>query len=199
MAQYYWLFPEKDCLRWLQPEFLVAVPVIKLTPYTVSVSPCRLLAFIPFPLLCGHRGLALGDPGLWIRGSVIGGNIRVPGGLLWAVSGFVYCLWGPYFHTCQSPTLQNCFGQVMHNLGNRGALIFSSLDFSIPQSLVQTLEFGIVFTLAIVRIFQGWLVWSGAGGMLYPFPIPYFTWTFRAACLWVPGPMLPSPGFPSRH
>ena len=90
-----------------------------------------------------------------------GGEIRVPEGLLWAVSGFAYCLWSPYFHTCQSPTLQNCFGQVMHNLGNRVALfllfslIFSSLDFSIPQSLVQTLEFGIVFTLAIVRIFQG--------------------------------------------
>ena len=42
---------------------------------------------------------------------------------------------GPYFHTCQSPTLLYCFGQVMHNLGNRVALIFSSLDFSIPQSL----------------------------------------------------------------
>ena len=57
---------------------------------------------------------------------------------------------GPYFHTCQSPTLQNCFGKVMHNLGNSVALIFSSLDFSIPQSLVQTLEFGILLTLVIL-------------------------------------------------
>ena len=65
---------------------------------------------------------------------------------------------GQVFHTCQSPTLQNCFGQVMHNLGNRVAVIFSSLDFSIPQSLVQTLEFGIVLTLVIVRIVQGLVI-----------------------------------------
>ena len=62
---------------------------------------------------------------------------------------------GPYFHTCQSPTLQNCFGEVIHNLGNRVALIFFFLDFSIPQSLVQTLEFGIVLTLVFLRIVQG--------------------------------------------
>ena len=62
---------------------------------------------------------------------------------------------GLYFHTCQSPTLLNCFGQVMHNLRNRVALTFFSFDFSIPQSLVQTLESGIVFTLAIVGIAQG--------------------------------------------
>ena len=65
MAQYCWLFPEKDCLRWLQPEFLVAVPVIKLAPYTVPASLCRLLACILFSLLRGRRGFALGDPGLW--------------------------------------------------------------------------------------------------------------------------------------
>ena len=31
---------------------------------------------------------------------------------------------GPYFHVCQSPTLLNCFGQVMHILGIEIALIF---------------------------------------------------------------------------
>ena len=81
-------------------------------------------------------------------------DIRVAGGLL-GISGFACYHWGPYFHTCQSPTLLNCFGQVMHNLGNRVALIFSSLDFIIPQSLLQTLKFGIVWTLAILRIVQG--------------------------------------------
>ena len=31
MAHYYWLFLEVDCLRWLQPEFFIAVPVVKFT------------------------------------------------------------------------------------------------------------------------------------------------------------------------
>ena len=31
---------------------------------------------------------------------------------------------GPYFHTCQSPSLLNCFGQVVHILGNKIALVF---------------------------------------------------------------------------
>ena len=65
MAQYYRLFPGEVCLGWLQPEFFIAVPVVKFTPYTVSAGPCGLLACILFSLLCGHRGLALGDPGLW--------------------------------------------------------------------------------------------------------------------------------------
>ena len=30
----------------------------------------------------------------------------------------------PIFHSCQSLTLPNCFGQVMHILGNKIALIF---------------------------------------------------------------------------
>ena len=33
------------------------------------------------------------------------------------------CIW-PIFHTCQSPTLLNCFGQVRYILGNKKALIF---------------------------------------------------------------------------
>ena len=38
---------------------------------------------------------------------------------------------GPYFHKCQSPTLLNCFGQVMHILGIKIALIFSiALQYS---------------------------------------------------------------------
>ena len=86
--------------------------------------------------------------------SVIGGTYAYPEGCL-GISGFTYCLWVPYFHMCQSPTLLNCSGQVMRNLGDRIALIFSSLDFSIPQSLVQTLEFGRVLTLVIVWIVHG--------------------------------------------
>ena len=109
-----------------------------------------MLAFL-FSLLGGHQGL-LGDSDLWSFGDW--GTYAYPEGCL-GISGFVYCLWDPYFHMCQPPTLQNCFGQVMHNLGNRVTLIFSSLDFSIPQSLVQTLEFGIVLTLVIVQIVQG--------------------------------------------
>ena len=104
------------------------------------------------PSCVGIGSMALGDPDL--GDSVTGGTYAYLEGCL-GISGCTYCLWGPYFHTCQSPTSQNCFGQVMHNLGNRVALIFSSLDFSIPQSLVQTLGFGIVLMLAIVRIVQG--------------------------------------------
>ena len=80
---------------------------------------------------------------------MIVGTYAYPEGCL-GISVFSYCLWGPYFHTCQSTTLLNCFFQVMRNLGNRVALTFSSLDFSIPQSLLQTLEFGTVLTLAIM-------------------------------------------------
>ena len=151
MAQYYWLFPDKDCLRWLQPEIFSCQSSHKLTPYSVSASPCRLLACISFPCWVGIGGW-LRDPALWRFGDWRTHAYRE--GCL-GISRFVYCLWGPYFHTCQSPTLQNCFGQVMHNLGNRVALIFSSLDFSIPQSLVQTLEFGIVLTLVILWIVLG--------------------------------------------
>ena len=49
MAQYYWLFPDKDCLRWLQPHIFSCLSSHKLTPYSVSVSPCRLFACIFFP------------------------------------------------------------------------------------------------------------------------------------------------------
>ena len=108
MAQYCRLPPGKDCLRWLQPGFLVAVPVIKFTPYAVSAGPC-LQSF--FSLCCvGIEGLAFEDSGLWRFGVVFlwGGDIRVPQGCL-GIYWLVYCLWGLYFHTCQSLTLQNCF------------------------------------------------------------------------------------------
>ena len=42
MAQYYWLFPDKDCLLWLQPEMFSCRSSHKLTLYSVSASPCRL-------------------------------------------------------------------------------------------------------------------------------------------------------------
>ena len=77
---------------------------------------------------------------------MVGGTNAYPEGCL-GISGFACCLWGPYFHMCQSLTLLNCFGQVMYNLGNR--------VFGIPQFFVQTLEFGIVLMLAIVWIVQG--------------------------------------------
>ena len=38
--------------------------------------------------------------------------------------------------------------------GKQDSTYISSLDFSIPQSFVQTLEFGIVLRLSIVRIVQ---------------------------------------------
>ena len=39
--------------------------------------------------------------------------------------------------------------------GKQDGTYISSLDFSIPQSLVQTLEFGIVLRLLVVWIVQG--------------------------------------------
>ena len=34
-----------------------------------------------------------------------------------SISWLVYCQFGSLFHMCQSPTLLNCFGQVMLTLG----------------------------------------------------------------------------------
>ena len=48
---------------------------------------------------------------------------------------------GLYFHTCQSLTLPNCFGQVMHTLGMKIALIFPLCTAVFSSSLlVQALE-----------------------------------------------------------
>ena len=66
--------------------------------------------------------------------------------------------------------------------GKQDSTHISSLDFSIPQSLVQTLEFGIVLKLSIVWIVQGWPVWLRAVEMLYPFQNFSHYLTFRAAC-----------------
>ena len=65
MAQYYWLIPGEVYLHWLQPEFFIAIPVVKFTPNTVSAGPYSLLACILFPAVWA-LGLALGDPGLWM-------------------------------------------------------------------------------------------------------------------------------------
>ena len=61
------------------------------------------------------------------------GDIRVPGGLLGCLRIRVLT-WDPYFHTCQSPTLLNCFGQVMHILGIKIALIFPICTSVFPIS-----------------------------------------------------------------
>ena len=74
-------------------------------------------------LLCGYRGLALGNPGFWRFRRLGGGDIRVPRGLLgylWVRMLFL----GPVFHTCQSRDFTELFGQVMHILGIEIALIF---------------------------------------------------------------------------
>ena len=82
------------------------------------------------------------------------GDIRVPVGCL-GVSGFAYCLCGLYFHMCESPTLLNCFGQVMHILGIKIALIFPICTSVFSVSLFRPYKFGIVLKLTIVRVVQG--------------------------------------------
>ena len=62
---------------------------------------------------------------------------------------------GLYCHTCQSPTLLNCFGQVMHILGIKIALIFPICTSGFPVSLFRPCKFGIVLKLSIVRVVQG--------------------------------------------
>ena len=108
MAQYCWLFPDKDCLRWLQPENFSCRSSHKLTPYSFSVSPCRLLTIIQlcisFSLLGGHQGLAQGPRSVkvpWL------GNIRVPGGLLGYLRVRVLSL-GPVY-----TSLIGCWGDAL--------------------------------------------------------------------------------------
>ena len=84
---------------------------------------------------------------------------------------------GPYFHRCQSLTLLKLFGQVMHILLIKIALIFPICRFT----LFRPCKFGIVLKLSIVRVVQGWPVWSPAGQMLYPFQNPSHHLTFQAA------------------
>ena len=74
-----------------------------------------------------------------LEASVIEGTYTYPVSCL-GVSGFEYFLCGPYFHICQSPNLLNCFGQVMHVLGIKIALIFPICTSVLPVFLVQSLE-----------------------------------------------------------
>ena len=146
------LLSEVDCLHWPQPDFFFAIPVVKVTPYAV----CGFLLII-----CLHFLLQF----VWASGigsvtqvsevSVIGGTYAYQEGCL-DVSRFSYGLWGPYFHMCQSPTLLNCFGQVMHIWGIKIALLgISSLHLVFPGSLFRPCKSGIVLKLSIVRFVQG--------------------------------------------
>ena len=89
---------------------------------------------------------------------------------------------GPVFSYVSSATLLDCFGQVMHILGIKIALIFPICTSVFPVSLFRPYKVGIVLKFSIVRVVQGWPVWSPAGEMLYPFQNPSHHLTFRAAC-----------------
>ena len=60
----------------------------------------------------------------------------------------------PSFHTCQSPTSLNCFGQVMHILGIKITFIFPSCTSVFPVSLFRPCKFGIVPKLSHHLTFQ---------------------------------------------
>ena len=81
-------------LRWLQPQFFKAVPVIEFTPYAVYfASSFGLHACIFY--CCMGVGDWLSETQV-LEVSVIGETFAYPEGCL-DISGFAYCLWGPYF------------------------------------------------------------------------------------------------------
>ena len=80
--------------------------------------------------------------------------------------------------------------------GKQDNTYISSLDFSIPQSLIQTLEFGIVLRFSSVRLGQEWLVWSGAGELLYPFQNSLHHLTFSGRSFMDFGSNAAEPRFP---
>ena len=94
MAQCCWLFPEVDCLRWLQPDFFTAVPVVKITPYAVYFAgSCGLLACIFY--CCVGVGVWLSETQLFGGFGDWGTYAYLKG--CFCISGFAYCLWGQYF------------------------------------------------------------------------------------------------------
>ena len=103
---------------------------------------CRLLRIICLhlfvALLCGHWGLAFGNQCFGRFGDW--GDKRVPRGLPGCLRVHVLSL-GPVFHTCQSPTLRNCLGQVIHILGIKIALIFPLCTSVFTGSLFRPWKF----------------------------------------------------------
>ena len=70
------------------------------------------------------------------------------------ISGFGYCLWGPFFIHVNHRLYYKLFWSGATYFGKQDSIYISSLDFSIHQSLVHTLESGIILRLLIVRIVQ---------------------------------------------
>ena len=62
---------------------------------------------------------------------------------------------GPVFSYVSITDVTKLFWSGDAYFWKQNSTYISSLDFSIPQSLVQTLEFDIVLKLSIVRIIQG--------------------------------------------
>ena len=68
----------------------------------------------------------------------------------WGISRLAYCLWGPYFLTCQSPTLENCFDLVhVSNLFFFGGGWQGRRTSHVPPSLPPPLIFKVKFTIFV--------------------------------------------------
>ena len=139
MEQYYWLFPGFVGTNFNFPLLFL---LYKFTPYTVYLwftcgfpaDDFKITCLHIFLRLCGVSGVASCKPRFWNSKVSVIGDIRVPRGLLGYLRVRVLSL-RPVFHTCQSPTLLYCFGQVMHILGNKIALIFPLWTSVFPSPL----------------------------------------------------------------
>ena len=107
-----------------------------------------------FLLLCGVSGVGSWKPRFWsLEVSVIQGTHTYPEGGM-GISGFAYCLWARILYVSITD-FTKLFWSGDAYFGKQNGTYISSLDFSIPQSLVQILESGIVLRLSVVWIVQG--------------------------------------------
>ena len=140
MALYYWITSLTDWHSIVGPlrsrlpsltqlDFFFGLPVADLL-LVRSAGSCELFAYT----LLLHCCVGFGSVTQVLEVSVIGETYAYPVGCL-GVSGFTYCLWGPYFHRCQSSTLLKLLWSGDAYFGNQDSTYISYLHVFLVQTL----------------------------------------------------------------